>query len=213
MSYLENFKKGGASGQQDAFQYIINDLLRDNKTGADKLTSIGGVDMESSAPVSFVPSMFYAFLYISGALEKSGSVEFYDMVPVILCTGYDGTKVTGINFNFIPNDVRAAFLDILTGNFKEYYEEDIFDDEFRVNEDLGFVLTNPEEFNKLITISKNLLKYDVSKCIRTYEVKRIFRPRMIENDMLDSIVNLSFKDAVRGINLAKFQADLISQNK
>lgn len=205
MSYLENYiKNRSAEAQQNAFQYIVNDLLRDNKTGNDKLQTLTGVDMERKAPVQFVPSMFYVFIYVNGK-EKSGNVEFYDAVPVILCTAHDEKSVTGINFNFMPNNIRAAFIDILTGNFQDYYDNEQYSDEFRVNEGLGFVLTNPASLSKLMELCKVLLKFDVSKCIRKYNKNQIFRTRVIENDMLESIINLSFKDAVRGINLAKIQ--------
>jgi len=212
MGYLDGFNKSNASAeQQAAFKYIITDLLRDNKRGSDKSQTIGASNMEDTYPASFVPSLFYVFLYIGGQENKMGTKTFYDMVPVILCTGFDGSKVTGINFNFIPNNVRAGFMDLLTNGFKKYYEEDIFEESPKVDETLGFLLSNPKELSTLMAMAKDALHFDFSACVRSYDIKNIYRPRMIENDMLDAIVNLSFSDAVRGINLAKLQMQLISE--
>ena len=166
--------------------------------------------MEDTYPAKFVPSMFYVFLYVGGQENKIGTNTFYDMIPVIMCTGYDGGMVTGINFNFMPNNVRAGFIDIITGGFKQYYEEDIFEENAKVDETLGFLMSNPKELDTLIKFASEQLHFNISSCMRKYDVSKIFRPRMIENDMLDAVVNLSFSDAVRGINLAKLQMKLIS---
>lgn len=214
MRYLEDYLKNKSGNMEAlAFDYLINDLLRDNLTGNDKQRNIGGLNMEKDAPTSFVPSMFYIFVYFNGEKSVLGDAEFYDMVPMILCTSFNTESITGINFNYVPNDVRAAFLDILTESYKSFYDHDMFDDGFRVNEKFAGKLIDTVSLTAVLDLMKTQLKVDLNKCIRTYKRKNILKARMIEMDMWEYIPYLSFKDAVRGINLAKVQMSLVHDSK
>ncbi len=214
MGYLEDYLKN-KSGKQEAlaFDYLINDLLRDNLTGNDKQKNIGGLNMEKDAPTSFVPSMFYIFVYFNGEKSVLGNAEFYDMVPLIFCTSFSAESITGINFNYVPNDVRAAFLDILSGSYPSFYGHDMYDDGFRVNEKLSGKLVDATTLTSVLNLMKTRLGVDLNKCIRTYNRKNVLKARMIEMDMWQYIPYLSFKDAVRGINLAKVQMSLVHDSK
>lgn len=210
MTFLENYEKNrGGKYEKLAFNYLVNDLLKDNLTGDNKQREITGLNMEQDSPTNFVPSMFYIFAYFNGEKNVSGKDSFYDMVPMILCTDADTKTITGINFNFVPNDVRAAFLDIITDSYSQFYNHDMFDDGFRVNEKLGGKLIDQKNLSVVLSLLKEKLGVDLNQCIRTYNRKRVLKSRMIEMDMWQYIPFLSFKDAVRGINLAKVQLSLI----
>lgn len=214
MSFLEDYTKNkGGKYEEISFNYLINDLLRDNLFGNDKQREISGLNMESDSPTNFVPSMFYVFAYFNADKSSMGDVEFYDMVPLIFCTSFDAKTVTGINFNYVPNDVRAAFLDIITESYPSFYGKEMYDDGFKVNEKLGGRLVDRKTLSFILNLMKERLGVDLNLCIRTYSRKNILKSRMIEMDMWKYIPYLSFKDAVRGVNLAKVQLGLVKGGK
>lgn len=205
MSYLSEFKKADLQAKEkEAYEYLVNTLIRDNKRGNDKIIGLSGVNMEDKSPTSFVPAMIYTFLYNSQNKDTVGNGKFYDRVPLIFCTGFDRKTITGINLNYMPNDVRAGFLDIIVGNYEDFYE-DLDGRNFKVNEKLGSILTNPQAFVSVLPLIKGLLKFDVSKCLRTYNRKDILFSRLVETDAWGLVPYLVFKDAVRGVDLAKAQ--------
>ena len=214
MKFLELYNNNkGTQYEHLAFNYLVNDLLKDNLQGNDKIREITGVNMEKDAPTSFIPSMFYIFAYFNPEKDKVGKVQFYDMVPMIFCTHATSTTVTGLNFNYVPNDIRAAFLDIVTESYSNFYNKEIYSDGFKVNEQLGGRIVDPNTLSKILTMLKSKLGVDLNAVVRTYKRKNMLKSRMIEMDMWQYIPFLSFKDAVRGINLAQVQLSLINSDK
>jgi len=209
-TFIELYRKSDRNKAEAlAFDVLVNDLLEKNKVGNDKIREIGGMDMERSSPTNFIPSMFYIFMYVKQEKEEAFGNSFYDMCPMILCTGADQRTVTGINFNFLPNDVRAVLLDILTDSYKEFYDNVGNDgNELKVNEDLGVALM--KGISGVFQYIKSRTNIDISSCVRTYSRSNMLKTRMIEYDQWKYIPFLSFKDAVRGVNLAKLQAEFIA---
>lgn len=208
--FLDLYKKTERSkGEALAFDVLVSDLLSKDKIGSDKFRELGSKNMEQSAPTNFIPSMFYIFMYVKQDKEQVLGEKFYDVCPLILCTSVDAKSVKGINFNFLPNDVRAAVLDILVGDFKDFYdnvEKDAGDD-LVVNNDLGVSLT--KGLDGVLMYIKEKIGLDISACVRTYSRRNMLKTRMIEYDQWKYIPFLTFKDAVRGINLAQLQMDLV----
>lgn len=198
--------------EEDAFNTLIKNLLSNDISGKDKMQTIVSHDMEKNSPTDFIPSMFYIFMYAKNEKENVGNMQFYDMCPLILCTGSDVLTVTGINFNFIPNDVRAAVLDILTGDFQNFYDDVEYNgkDDLIVNETLGSMLITEKGVSGVIQYIQAKTNIDIKSCIRTYNKHNILKSRLIEYDQWIHIPFLSFRDAVRGINLAKLQMNMVS---
>ena len=178
--FLNDYKKGGASLEGDAFDYLVGDMLIKEKRGVDKAREITALDMESQSPVDFAPCMIYTFLYISDKPEAIGNKIFSDMVPVILCFTANAHTVTGLNFNLIPNDE---------------------------------LFTMEKGVSAFIKAIENETGLNVSGAVRTYNIKNIKKPRMIEYDAWKYVPALSFKDAIRGAGLAELQADMIKANR
>ena len=210
MGIVDFYKQNnGRKYEQYAFDYLVNDLLKDNLTGDNKQREVTGLNMEQDAVTNFVPSMFYIFLYFNGEKNSIGNTQFYDMAPMIFCTGMDSQSVTGINFNFVPNNTRAEFLDIIIKSYSQFYGHDMFDDGFRVNEKFAGKLIDQKSFSNLLSLLKSKIGIDLNVCLRKYDRRKILKSRMIEMDMWKYIPFLSFKDSVRGINLAKVQMDVV----
>ena len=206
--FYDDFEKGKYTGKdKEAYALIVKELLQNNSVGKNKQTTLTGYDMESSAMTQFVPSMFYVFMYNN---PDKDDPSFYDRVPMILCTGFSGNTVTGINFNYLPNNIRALFIDTILEAYDEFYsEENLSGGGFKINEKLAIGLLGGG-VSVIVKIFKDIAGVDISNAIRTYNTKHVIKSRMLEYDMWYAIPNLTFKDAVRGINLAKAQIDTIT---
>lgn len=213
--FLNLYKKGGASYERLAFDYLVGDLLIKDRRGGDKAREITALDMESKAPIDFVPGMIYTFLYITGdRMEDSNGVngkKFKDNVPVILCFAGDSKSVSGLNFNLIPTDVRASILDIVVKLTKTPMYND--NGEFQVNETIAKLFSLQSGVTSFLKYISKETGLNVSSAVRKYNVANIKKLRMIEYDMWKYIPFLNFKDAIRGAGLADLQADMIKDNR
>jgi hypothetical protein len=209
--FLDLYKKGGASMESSAFDYLVGNLRIKEKRGADKATEITALNMEENAPIDFVPAMIYTFLYVSDAEETVGAKHFKDNVPVILCLASTGKLVTGLNFNMIPNDVRASILDIIVNLTKEPMYDD--SGKFKANEVMLKLFSLPKCVTGFIKAIENETGLNVNSAVRTYNTTFIKRCRMVEYDAWKYVPFLSFKDAIRGAGLAELQADMVKDNR
>lgn len=200
--------------EKEAMEYLVTDTLQKRLTGPYKSKQFTAMDMESHAPAKFVPSMFYTFMYNSPTDENVKTIQFKDRVPLIFCTSYDNGYVTGINFNLIPCSARPFILDKIIYTNINFYENDIInaipEHNFVINDVLAKALINPEDCKAFIYILENETGLGIHNCFRTYKEEYIMNVRLIEYDMWKYIPFLTFKDAVRGLPLAKLQQELVS---
>ena len=123
--YLETYMKSNKGQmEKEAFDFLVTDLLAKNLRGNDKQRTLTAHNMEDMLKNQFVPSMFYLIMYAkSDKPETIGHNDFYDVCPLIFCTGVNDKFITGINFNFIPNDIRARVMDLITESQQKFYDE------------------------------------------------------------------------------------------
>lgn len=213
MGYFSNLYKGGdrKGYENQALEYLVGDLLDRKLTGVTKSKQLSAMDMESSAPDIFVPSMFYTFMYTSPNSENAGKFEFKDRVPLILCTSNESGYVTGLNFNMIPSNIRAVILDMIVDSNKDFYENKIYSSgNFIVNQAFANSLINETSRTEILNIFNRGTGIKVSNSFRVYDKSYIMNPRLIEYDTWKYIPFLNFKDAVRGVELGKLQVEMIS---
>ena len=211
--YLETYMKSNKGQmEKEAFDFLVTDLLAKNLRGNDKQRTLTAHNMEDMLKNQFVPSMFYLIMYAkSDKPETIGHNDFYDVCPLIFCTGVNDKFITGINFNFIPNDIRARVMDLITESQQKFYDEmettNIKD--VRANTPLGSLLISENGVSSFLSFIKTKTGVDLSKCTRTYNRSIIVNVRLIEYDEWEYIPYLSFKESVRGANLANIQRDVI----
>ena len=154
-------------------------------------------------------------MYVKQEPDTFLGLPFYDACPLIFCTNVDDKSVTGINFNLIPNNIRAAFLDIITSDYESFYKEmeNNVQEGMVINQNLGAILTSPNGLSTVIAYVKQKSGVDLSSCIRRYNRANIGKVRMIEYDQWHYIPFLSFKDSVRGTSLAMLQAEFIAKQQ
>ena len=200
-----------------ATKSLVQMLLVDNTRGANKSNELTGMNMESTFNYTLLPSMIYTFLYNSPDSEHINETNFKDHIPVILCTSFDGKYVTGINFNLIPNDIRANLLDIIYNAFKNFYTNDVekavAKNKATINEKFANLLVNEKTRADFLKILNDKLGINVSNAYRVYDVKYIKNVRLIEYDNWKYVPFLSFKDSVRGAGLATLQRKMVDRSK
>lgn len=209
--FLHIYKKGGAQYESLAFDYLVGDLLIKDIRGEDKSRELTALNMEKNMPTDFTPAMFYTFLYLSNNSENINGKKFKDNVPLIYVFTSDANNVMGLNFNLIPNDVRAAILDIIV----ELTKNPMYDDtgNFKFNKTLSNLFILKDGITSFLKYVKQKTGLDVSNAVRIYSIKYIKKSRLIEYDMWKYIPFLNFKDAVRGVGLADLQSDIIKSNR
>lgn len=213
MGYFSQLYKTADKGyESQAIEFLVGDLLDRNLKGQTKSKQLTAMDMESSAPNMFVPSMFYTFMYTSPTLETVGKFKFKDRVPLILCTSNDGKYVTGLNFNMIPSNVRADILDMIVESNKSFYENKIYSTtDFIVNTTFAKSLIDENSRTEILNIFNRKTGIKVSNSFRVYDMSYIMKPRLIEYDTWKYIPFLNFRDAIRGAELGKLQIEMTSE--
>lgn len=211
--YLETYMKSNKDQmEKEAFDFLITDLLSRDLRGTDKQRTLTAHNMEDMLKDQLVPSMFYLLMYAkSDKPEVIGKNEFYDVCPLIMCLNVNDKFVTGLNFNFLPNDVRARILDLIVESNQKFYQEIETSNinSIKVNDTLGSILISDKGVSSFLLFVKSKTGLDVSKCVRTYDRKNIMNVRLIEYDEWHYIPYLSFKDSIRGSSLANVQRDVI----
>lgn len=216
--FTEIYKDSKLHGMaEQATQSLVQLLLVDNKRGKEKTNELTGMNMESTFNYTVLPSMIYTFLYDSPDAEKIDDSNFKDHLPVILCTSFDGKYVTGLNFNLIPNDIRANILDIIYNGFTDFYEDTVNDavskNKAVLNEKFASLLINEKSRADFIKILNDKLGISVSNAYRVYDIKYIRNLRLIEYDNWKYVPFLSFKDSVRGAGLATLQRKMVDKSR
>jgi len=202
--------------EKEALEYLVTDTLQKRLTGPNKSKQFTAMNMEQYAPATFVPSMFYTFMYNSPVDEVVNKFQFKDRVPLILCATYENGYLTGINFNLIPCDARSLVIDSIISSNPGFYENDIIDaipkHKFAVNTFLANTLINPAARNDFFYYLDAVTGLKISNCYRVYKEEFILNPRLIEYDTWKYIPFLTFKDAVRGVQLGKLQTELVNNS-
>lgn len=213
MGYFSQlYKTGDKKGyESQAIEFLVGDLLDRKLKGPTKSKQLSAMDMESSAPDIFIPSMFYTFMYTSPTIETAGKFKFKDRIPLILCTSNDGKYVTGLNFNMIPSNIRATILDMIVESNKSFYENKIYStDSFIINNTFANSLIDENSRTEIFNIFNRKTGIKVSNSFRVYDMAYIMNPRMIEYDTWKYIPFLNFRDAIRGVELGKLQIEMAS---
>lgn len=195
-----------------AFEYLVTDTLDKNLKGPSKSKQVTGMDMESLAKTIY-PTMVYTFKYNSEHLDKEGKYEFRDYIPVIFCMNIDKDYIYGINFNLLPNDVRARLLDVIAKSNPRFYSYGIYNEGLQLSDALMANLIDENKRKELLRVFDGLCGVPVSKAYRRYKKEFIENPRLIEYDVWSYIPYLVFTDSIRGANLAVIQKSMIEDSK
>lgn len=210
--YKENI--GNSSMLDEARKRLVANTLTSPLVGDNKIVDLESTDMESKVRVQFTPSLFYTFFYLAENDIIAG-VSAVDYIPLILCAKKTGKFVEGINFNILPNEMRAVMLDAIDKSFDNYYTGRGLNDaqagELAINETFGDILLNDSKRIQFMKYFEAKTGVSIMSAYRKYNISHISKPRMIEYSDYKYIPLLIFEDAVRGIALNKLQNKVINR--
>ena len=212
--FKEFFKDDFEHSSKIATKVLVDYTLGTPKYGEDKAIEMTAMDFEKDLMSEFLPSMIYTFMYDSKIKETINGIEFIDRVPLLLCCTNVGGYISGINFNFLPNDIRASLLDEIYYAYKDFYTNTLSDavtnGTSTFNKEFASFLIDEKTRQAFFKLMESKIDYPISSAYRKYNKEYIKNPRLVEFDVWKYIPCLVFKDAVRGINLVDFQREIIS---
>lgn len=212
--FVEFYKKNkdNKAMQDYARKKLLDNLLATPKYKEDKMIDLGDTDMESLVPSQFTPSLFYTFRYESDADNIYG-LEFKDLIPLVLVTKKTISNVEGINFNLLPMDVRAVILNTINKSYNGYYTGQGLNDaqsgKLAINNNFAALLLDNKSRMAFMRYLEENLGVPITAAYRSYSIKHIKYPRMIEYCDYKYIPLLCFEDSVRGEKLDKIQQEVI----
>lgn len=212
--YRELFKSSDmSSASAVAMEYLVRDTLELNLHGDAKKKELSALDFESKLGGKMIPSLIYTFLYDGVMEEIVAGQKFKDAVPIVLCMFNEDGLMAGLNFNMIPNNIRAYVLDTIYNSWKPFYDKLLFGNAREssdcVNTDFANILMDPENRTRFLKMMDDITGVKVSNAYRVYRIDKMQNIRMIEVDMWKHIPFLVFKDAIRGASLSAIQASVI----
>lgn len=212
--YKEN--RGNIDVLEQAKKVLIGDTLSKPLLGSEKLTDIESSDMESKISEPFIPSLFYTFKYVAETDVIAG-ISAVDYIPIMLCFKKSSKYVEGINFNLLPNEMRAVMLDAINNSFDGYYTGMGLDvaqrGEISINERFGNILVSDSGKMQFMRYFERKCGVPITKAYRKYNISHISSMRMIEYGNYKYIPLLYFDDAVRGASISRLQDAVISADK
>lgn len=204
--YKEN--TGNTDISDIAIDKLVKRLLQDNLVGQNKIIDIEDTDIESQMNAMFMPTICYTFKYDSDSDVVAG-IKMQDIFPLIYCMRCYGTYISGINFNLLPNEARAMFLEIIDKASDNFYTEkganEAFNNKFVINEMLADAFKDKSAVDAFFKLLENKIGYSLYKAYRRYNVKHIKDIRVIEYVDMKYIPFLNFTDSVRGTKLIELQ--------
>lgn len=196
-----------------AQEYLVRDTLDLKLRGDAKKRELSALDYESKLGGKIIPSLIYTFMYDGTMEEIVKGEKFKDAVPIVLCMFNEDGLMGGLNFNMIPNDIRAYILDTIYNSWKPFYDKLLFAEtkgaDDCINKDLASIFMTPENRAKFLKMMDDITGVKVSNAYRVYRMDKMQNVRMIEVDMWKHIPFLSFKDAIRGASLSAIQAAVV----
>ena len=200
--------------EEKAYDIIISSLyINDTKEAPlGEYNSVG-----RTMTTTYIPGNIYIFGYTADtklqvAVDNIHTFEFYDKMPLILCTGYNKKYVSGINLNMCPCNVKTQVLNEIWNLDPDFYLNPNEENKFSVNTSKFFLdPKNPEKFKNYI-----ITKYHIEDSFlifRNYITEKIDKPKFVEYWAWKYIPFLTYKASIREATLKLIQANVLGKSK
>lgn len=111
---IKKMNKTNDKYEDKAYESIVKNLFLQGKRGKEKAMGLDEYDSESNSKLTLIPGHIYMFKYVTDTTTKynDGRVkfEYYDTLPLVLCTGNNKNIIQGINLNLCNYDLRTLIL-------------------------------------------------------------------------------------------------------
>lgn len=209
---LDKRKKRGQYYKDKAFNSIVNNLFIENKHGKWKAMGIDEYNSEENSKFTMIPGHIYSFMYLADkpTVYNDGQIkfEYYDRLPIILCTSYTKNLIRGINLNLCNEALRTLILnDVinLDPNFiKHDASEQAHQGQLPISKNITkYFMTNESLFLKRIQDKYKLT--NIKFIFRTYNPDKIRKIRFIEPWQWQYIPFLNYKQYIKETELKLIQ--------
>lgn len=226
MSEIINFyneNKNNFNEIKKAEEYLLKDTISNSLIGNAKIKEIDGMDMESKLSGKIYPSMIYTFLYENEKDKQiENDIQFGDKLPIVFCCEIKRKikiidlkpqlflYLTGVNLNFLQNDIRAAFLNSLYDNYSEYYDniyKRVYENVASINKPLMSLLQN----NNFVKNINSTIGIDISKCVRSYNISMAKNIRLIEYNLWKYIPLYDARQTITNIPIKELQKIMLKK--
>ena len=211
---IKKMNKANDKYEDKAYKSIVENLFLLNKRGKEKAMGLDEYDSESNSKLTLVPGHIYMFKYITDTTTKynDGHIkfEYYDTLPLVLCTGNNKNMIQGINLNLCSYELRTLILNDVYNLDPDFFNhkasEQAHHGQLPISQNISKFFMNDDGQAKLLNYIKK--KYNLQNTgfiFRTYSIKKIKDIRFIEPWQWQYIPFLKYKQSVKESILTMIQ--------
>lgn len=215
--FLNDIKKMNKTNdkyEDKAYESIVKNLFLENKHGKEKAMGLDEYDSESNSKLTLIPGHIYMFKYITDTTTKydDGRIkfEYYDTLPLVLCTGNNKNVIQGINLNLCNYSLRALILNDIYNLDPAFFNSNAsiqaHQGQQPISQNICKFLSHDGQAKLLKYIIKK--KYHLKNegfIFRTYNISKIKDIRFIEPWQWQYIPFLKYKQSVKESILTMIQ--------
>lgn len=203
---IKKMNKTNDKYEDKAYESIVENLFLLNKRGKWKAMGLDEYDSESNSKLTLIPGHIYMFKYITDTATKynDGHIkfEYYDTLPLVLCTGNNKNIISGINLNLCSYELRTLILNDVYNLDPDFFNtkasEQAHQGQLPISQNISKFFINDNGQTKLLNYIKK--KYNLQNTgfiFRTYNIKKIKDIRFIEPWQWQYIPFLKYKQSVK----------------
>lgn len=203
---IKKMNKTNDKYEDKAYESIVENLFLLNKRGKWKAMGLDEYDSESNSKLTLIPGHIYMFKYITDTTTKynDGHIkfEYYDTLPLVLCTGNNKNIISGINLNLCSYELRTLILNDVYNLDPDFFNtkasEQAHHGQLPISQNISKFFLNDDGQTKLLNYIKK--KYNLQNTgfiFRTYSIKKIKDIRFIEPWQWQYIPFLKYKQSVK----------------
>ncbi len=203
---IKKMNKTNDKYEDKAYESIVENLFLLNKRGKWKAMGLDEYDSESNSKLTLIPGHIYMFKYITDTATKynDGHIkfEYYDTLPLVLCTGNNKNIISGINLNLCSYELRTLILNDVYNLDPDFFNtkasEQAHQGQLPISQNISKFFINDDGQTKLLNYIKK--KYNLQNTgfiFRTYNIKKIKDIRFIEPWQWQYIPFLKYKQSIK----------------
>lgn len=211
---IKKMNKTNDKYEDKAYESIVKKLFLQGKRGKEKAMGLDEYDSESNSKLTLIPGHIYMFKYVTDTTTKynDGRVkfEYYDTLPLVLCTGNNKNIIQGINLNLCNYDLRTLILNDIYNLDPNFFNSNAsiqaHQGQLPISQNISKFFLHEGGQTKLLNYIKK--KYNLKNegfIFRTYSISKIKDIRFIEPWQWQYIPFLKYKQSVKESILTMIQ--------
>lgn len=193
--------------EDKSYKSIVENLFLKKLRGKQKAMGLDEYDSESNSKLTLIPGHIYMFKYIAKNTTKYDDgrlkFEYYDTLPMILCTGNNDNIISGINLNLCNYSLRTLILNDIYNLDPQFFNSDASKQAHQGKLPISKSITSlfvggKDGQTKLLNLIKT--KYNIKNTgfiFRTYNINNIKDIRFIEPWQWKYVPFMNYKQSIK----------------